>query len=187
MFRLFAAFLAGIVLLAAVAPAQAQTGPLVVPLVGPADASGRATVTAGSGDAPVRLVLEVQGLRAGAEHVAHVHAGTPAQPSASTGTLGRFTADAEGRGRLETTTARAGAAGAPVDLRLEWLADGDHFLDVHDGTATVALGEIPALGRAPTQLPRTGDLPLAVLAGLGLLLTAAALLGRTQRPMGRAR
>jgi hypothetical protein len=179
MFRVLAAFLVGIVLLAAVAPAQAQTAPVVVQLAGNSGVRGQATITPAFGG-PARLVLEVQSLRPGAEHIAHVRAGTPAQPSASAGTLGRFTTDAQGRGRLQTTTAQVSASGAGVDLSLDWLADGDHFLDLHDGGAVVASGPIPALARPPTQLPRTRDLPLAAVAGLGLILTAAALRLRAQ-------
>ena len=183
-FRLLGALLAGIVLLTAVAPAQAQRGRLLVDLVGPSGVRGQATVVAGGGAGPARLTLEAQGLRPGAEYTAHVHAGTPQRPSASTGALGRLSADAQGRGRLETTSAQSSASGAGVDLGLDWLADGDHFLDLHDGGVVVASGVIPA-APAPrpegARLPRAGGLPLAVLAGLGLLVGAGALSARARR------
>ena len=169
--RLFLSFIAGIVLLAAAAPAQAQNAPLAVELRG--RAHGGAWIVAGE------VTLELEGLAPATEHVVHVHAGTVEQPSTSFGLLGRFTADAQGRGRLRVTQAELSATGARVDLSAEWLADGTRLIDVHgaDG-AVVASGAIPAAPRAPTQLPRTGDLPLALAVGLGLALTTTALLLR---------
>jgi hypothetical protein len=169
--RLFLSFIAGIVLLAAAAPAQAQNAPLAVELRG--RAHGGAWIVAGE------VTLELEGLAPAAEHVVHVHAGTVEQPSASFGLLGRFTADAQGRGRLRVTRAELSATGARLDLSAEWLADGTRLIDVHapDG-AVVASGAIPAAPRAPTQLPRAGGSPWTLPAGVGLALTAAALLRR---------
>jgi hypothetical protein len=167
-FRLLASLVAGIVLLAAVAPAQAQGGPVAVELTG----TGRGRATIGAGE----LTLELTGLRPGTQHVVHLHAGTVAQPSASFGLLGRFTADAQGRGQLRVTQAELSATGAPVDLNAAWLTDGTRLLDVHVGDgAVVASAAIPAAG-APTQLPRTGGLPLAAATAVALVLTSAAML-----------
>ena len=161
--RLFLSFIAGIVLLAAAAPAQAQGGPLVVEMTG--TARGRATVGA------AELRIELEGLRPGAEHVVHVHAGTPAQPSASTGTLGRFTADAQGRGRLHATTATIGA-GAQADLSREWLADGSRFVEVHAGDgAAVARAAIPSAAAADlTEVPGVAGLVIALSVAAVLLV-----------------
>jgi hypothetical protein len=167
--RLLASLIAGIVLLSAVAPAQAQGGPLVVELTG----TGRGRATIGAGE----LTLELTGLRPGTQHVVHLHAGTVAQPSASFGLLGRFTADAQGRGQLRVTQAELSATGAPVDLNAAWLTDGTRLIDVHVGDgAVVASGVIPAVAGAPTQLPRTGSPPLGAVAAVALILTSAALL-----------
>ncbi len=104
---------------------------IVVPLepVGASSVGGLATITPDPGDARrAVLVLEAEGLRAGAPHPVHVHAGSPAQPSVSFGLVGELVPDATGQGQLETATMTASAGGAPVDLSLDLLADGDHFL-----------------------------------------------------------
>ena len=100
----------------------------------------------------VTFTLEAEGLQPGATYPVHLHAGGPAQPSAGFGLLGELAADAAGRGRLRTATMTASAGGAPVDLSLELLADGNHFLEIHaPGMTTLAVGEIPPLTAAASS------------------------------------
>jgi hypothetical protein len=176
--RLFLSLIVSIVLLAAVAPAHAQGGPIAVELTG--TARGRATIAAGE------LALELEGLRPGTGHVVHVHAGTPRQPSASFGLLGRFTADAQGRGQLRVTQAELSASGARVDLSPDWLADGPHFLEVHVGDgAVVASGPIPTPTTAAAGLPRADLRVIAAAVGAALLVVWAATQLRPAR-LGRS-
>lgn len=165
--RLLGAFIIGIVLLTAATPAAAQV-PLSVPLSGAPGVGGQAIVSVSSGTAQV--TIEAEGLEPGREYLALINAGTCAQPSASVGTLGRFQANAQRRGRLETRT--VAAQGGWLGLRLDWLADGSRVVVVRDAAgATVACGSIPAAVAAPVQLPRTGGAPSA-LAAAGLILVA---------------
>jgi hypothetical protein len=146
---------------------------LALPGAPPALAQQPISVRLGAGS----LSLTADGLQPGAQYVAHLHAGSCATPSASFGALGSLTADAQGRGRLEATTASVSASGARIELTPD-LADGEHVVDLHQvGGSGFACAAIPSAG-APTQLPRTGG--PAALAGLavGAVLVLAGGLGR---------
>ncbi|MBI4494242.1 MAG: hypothetical protein HY690_15755 [Chloroflexi bacterium] len=131
---------------------RAPTGQGPAAVTVPFDAEGkddsgvRATaVLAVQSGAPQKtlLTLEAEGLQPDARYVVHLHAGTREQPSASSGFLGELQADAAGRGRLQTWEMAVSASGALVDLSLD-LADGNHFLDLHDPDGNVvASGELP--------------------------------------------
>jgi hypothetical protein len=77
------------------------------------------------------LSLSLSGLHPGSTYVAHLHAGTPAQPAASTGVLGSITASADGTAQVNATSVRLGGAGASVELTGELLRDGQRFVDIH--------------------------------------------------------
>ena len=150
---------------------------IVVPLepVGASGVGGLATIAPGLGEpGQTLLTLEVEGLQPGATYPAHVHAGSPAQPGAGFGLLGTLAADDAGRGRLQTATMAAAAAGVPVDLSLELLADGEHFIELHaPGMAAVAVGVIPPA--APNALPAAGPTGIdGVDAAIGAVLAGDA-------------
>ena len=153
----FGPAIALLVMLSPAAPAAAQpadppshepaTAPLTVQLhaVDSSGASGTATVhTRPDQTQTVQLKVDLAGLAPGATYVAHLHAGKPDAPSASFGLLGTLESDAEGRAKLQTSTLRMSAAGGVIDLSRDFLADGDHLIDVHGITGEVVmLGEIP--------------------------------------------
>jgi hypothetical protein len=195
--RLLTGLMLGAALSFAVASRVAAQAPLLVLLfpVGAGDARATAIVAPNPDLAApgAALTIEATGLAPNARHTAHVHAGGCARPSASVGLLGSFVADGTGRGQLVATTAGVSASDRRVELSLDWLADGDHFLDLHDAAGTmVACGAVPtadspgaqptnAPGAPPTaslvQLPRTGWISALAAVGLGgaLLVVGTAL------------
>lgn len=86
------------------------------------------SVNRGEGSLP-SLEIDATGLQANAEYVVRLHAGTCDAESASGGTLGTLTADADGTASLSTSTVLVGAGGAPADLTVEML-EGDHVVRV---------------------------------------------------------
>jgi hypothetical protein len=121
------------------------------------------------------LVVELTGLKPGTRYEAFLHAGAVQQPSASGARLmGNLQVGPDGRGRLTTAHAVGTGAGVAFELTRELLADGDHVVLVREqGGPVVAAGAIPRAVSVPTQLPRTGGVPPAVLA----LIAGAALFG----------
>lgn len=166
---------------------------LLLTLTGPAIAQEPVTVrldpVAGSGvggtatiearDDAAAVTLDVAGLPLGASAQAIFRAGTCDRPSASFGLLGTLTADATGRARLTTTTARASATGVPVTLSLPLLTSGNIAVQ------GLACGNGPEAALEPAEaarLPAAGGPPFLVVAGilgaLGLFTLGGGLLLR---------
>ena len=158
--------LAGLVALILTTPAAAQpalppleeSAPAPAPLtlaLDPVDASGvrgSASIDAhADGEQRTVLTLHVEGLVPHQRYVAYLRSGTPDAPSAGFGVLGSLEADAAGRATLRSETLTASAAGDAIDLSLELLADGDHFLEIRsDDGEVLAAGAIPPAAGPPT-------------------------------------
>jgi hypothetical protein len=95
--------------------------------------------------------------------------------------MGNLEVGPDGRGRLLTAHAVGTGAGVAFELTHELLADGDHVVLVREqGGPVVAAGAIPRATGAPTQLPRTGGMPVAAVVWVAVvaLLGLAAVLPR---------
>jgi len=114
-----------LVIVAVVAGAVAWLRPTGTPAADPSVVVSTSTTSAGD----VTLEIEVFRLRAGEEYLARLFALEGGNVSASAGTLGRFVADADGIGRLQTATAIIGA-GAEVPLTDDLLAPPGALLEV---------------------------------------------------------
>src|SRR5581483_8920541 len=125
------------------APVQARGREPISMQLGPVSkAPVFATVAIADDGAQTWLLLEAGHLVAGHHYLVHLHSGTCAVPGASTGFLGEFVADKDGRGRLATVGVRLGGSGALVDLGKMELADGGHSVDLHAGSSLVACGDV---------------------------------------------
>jgi hypothetical protein len=153
--------------------------------VGESGVSGTATLTA-AGDG-TDVALDIQGLAAGADARAAMHANTCDMPSASFAASPDLKADASGRATATGSVLFHGTE--PVALAT--IADGEHIIAIQTGQI-VACGVIPRLASvlAPPALPGTGGAPFshqAVTAGvLGFCALSAGLLLRQRgRPRRR--
>ncbi len=161
----------------AIALAQEQIEeqvPLNLEAVGGSGVSGTAVLTrAGQG---TKVVLEIQGLPAGADARAAMNAGTCAQPSASFAALPNLKADSNGKA---TATGSILFHGTDA-VALETVADGQHIISIQTDKV-VACGVIPHLAAVsgPSQLPTTGggglELFAVAMAALGLGVFASGL------------
>ena len=88
-----------------------------------------------------RFALELSGMAPGKAYAIQLHAGTPAQPSASVIQVAVVHADAWGRATASGLVRFRGTE----DMPLLDIADGNHFLSVVGFGQTVAVGSIPAL------------------------------------------
>ena len=108
--------------------------------VGNAGVGGVVTLVA-LPEGETRFELRLAGLVPGRAYGIDLHAGTPAQPSASVTRLATVTADLTGRANASGLVRFRGTE----DLPLLAIADGNHFLAVTAAGQTVAVGAIPAL------------------------------------------
>lgn len=175
--------LLALLLLPAMALAQEAVTVQLDP-VGESGVSGTATLTAAGEGTDV--TLDVDGLAAGAEAQATMHAGTCAMPGASFATLPDLTADETGAATATGSVLFRGTE----SVALATMADGEHVIAIHVGEQVVACGVIPELTAEPTApvLPATGGAPFslaAIIAGvLGLVALSA---GRLLRRLNRSR
>ena len=88
-----------------------------------------------------RFELQLSGLLPGQRYGLQLHAGTPAQPSASFTQVAMVTADASGRATASGLVRVRGTE----DIPLLDIADGNHVLTVVGFGRTVAVGSIPTL------------------------------------------
>ncbi len=88
-----------------------------------------------------RFEAQLAGLVPGRTYGLQLHAGTPAQPSASFTQVATVTADAFGRATASGLVRYRGTE----DIALLDIADGNHVLTVIGFGQTVAVGSIPAL------------------------------------------
>jgi hypothetical protein len=110
-------------------------------------------------DDNIRVVIDVEGLQPGVDYQVRLYAGTPETPSASSGLLGKLTANETGRAWLQTSQMQAGGTGQMVELSGDLLADGDHFIAIFQpGLGSVAAGAIPP-GTPPAPGPQATDIP----------------------------
>jgi hypothetical protein len=133
---------------------QSTPAPLTLAL-DPIDASGiRGSASIDvhvDGEQRTLLMLHVEGLVPHQMYVVYLRSGTPDAPSAGFGVLGSLEADADGRANLQSEALTASAAGEAIDLSLELLADGEHFLEIRSGDGEVlATGAIPPAAGPPT-------------------------------------
>jgi hypothetical protein len=120
----------------------------------PSDAAtARGTLTIQAHGDAASIVIEMDGLEPGMDYVAALHAGSCEMPSASFGNLGVLTADQDGRAALQTEGVRMSAGGAPIDLTVPLIADGDHVVNVRAGH-TIACARIPAMEGSGGRLHR---------------------------------
>jgi hypothetical protein len=106
-----------------------QSGAPIASAATPAGPGGIPSLAIGSDDAA--LSLKLSGLEPGRAYVARLYAGTPDEPSASSGVLGSIIAAADGTAELQASSVRLASSGALVDLR-EPLASGEpRFVNVH--------------------------------------------------------
>jgi hypothetical protein len=98
---------------------------------------GVASLSIGTGDSSLALALA--GVEPGKTYVARLYAGTPEEPSASSGVLGSCVAAADGTAIFEATSVRLGGSGAQVELSPELLADGPRFVNVHQEPTRVVV------------------------------------------------
>jgi hypothetical protein len=138
--------------------------------VGESGVSGTATLTA-AGDG-TNVALDIQGLAAGADARATMHANTCDMPSASFATLPDLKADAAGRAAATGSVLFHGTE----NVALETMADGEHIIAIQTGQV-VACGVIPTLtsAAAPATLPGTGGAPFSLLAATAGILGLCAL------------
>jgi hypothetical protein len=133
--------------------------PIVVNLIPDSAASdirATATITVEQGR-PMLLRIDADGLQPDTIYVAHVHSGTPLQPSASFGVLGDLHTDLSGHGMLQTTTFSVSASVHQLDLASADLTDGQHLIDLHGpDLAEVAGGVIPEVNPPHNALEPTG-------------------------------
>ena len=108
--------------------------------VGSSGVSGNVTLVA-LPQGETRFELQLSGLLPGRAYSFQLHAGTPAQPSASFTEVATVTADANGRANATGLVRFRGTEAIPL---LD-IADGNHVLTVVGFGQTVAVGVIPVL------------------------------------------
>ena len=183
--RLGGALLVALLLLPGMAMAQ-ETVTVRLDPVGESGVSGTATLTAvGEG---TNVALDINGLEAGAEARATMHAGTCALPSASFAELPALQADATGRATATGSVLFRGTE----NVGLATMADGEHIIAIQAGGQVAACGVIPRLesASAPAELPATGGAAFsrtpAIAGVLGLCaLSAGLFLRQRHRPRRR--
>ena len=108
--------------------------------VGTSGVSGTVTLVA-LPEGETRFELQLSGLLPGRAYSVQLHAGTPAQPSASFTEVATVNADANGRANASGLVRFRGTEAIPL---LD-IADGNHVLTVVGFGQTVAVGAIPVL------------------------------------------
>lgn len=119
--------------------------------------SGRLELHEANGHAA--FVVTAQGLAGGVLYPVHLHQGTPGAHTASFGALGSLTGDSGGRGLLEASGVRVSASGTWVQLAVNEITRGEHYVDIHlPSGAVAATARIPGFDRpsAPPTTP-TGE------------------------------
>ncbi len=162
---------------ASLAGAQATATTVTLAPLNNSGISGSATLT-DLGGGRTRVVVNVTGSPAGANHPAHIHDGSCPTPGAV---------------RYPLQNIQNGTSTTEVNASLADLMRGTFAVNLHrsaqEASVYVACGNVQqaaaAAPAAPATLPRTGDLgsiaPLAVAAGLGLVGLGFALRRRTAR------
>lgn len=152
--------------------------------MGDSGVSGTATLTA-AGEA-TDVTLDLEGLAAGAEAQATMHAGTCAMPGASFAALPDLTADETGAATATGSVLFRGTE----NVALATMADGEHVIAIQAAGQMVACGIIPELTAESTApvLPATGGMTLSLVAAIvGVLGLVALSAGLFLRRLNRSR